>query len=107
MAAEDTDAGAAEADDGGGEAAAVLAGDEREEDVLGPLDGGTEVAENRGAGGGGSAGEDDEVRRAGQAGEFLAPAEEAGASWIRTRSGAQAVMTRARASVSSRIERML
>ena len=39
--------------------------------------------------------------------QYLRQRKKRGASWIRTRSGVHAVITRARASVSSRIERML
>lgn len=107
MTAQYAEPGAPEADDRRREAAAVLAGGEREEDVLGVFDGRAQGAQEGGAGGGGSAGEEYLAGGGCEAGELLAPAEEAGASWMRTRSGAQAVMTRARAAVSSRIERML
>ncbi|CAM5475987.1 hypothetical protein SPURM210S_01091 [Streptomyces purpurascens] len=78
MTAQDAEPGAGEPDDGGGEAAAVQAGGEGQEDVLRAFDRRPERAEDRRSRGCGAAGEDDEVGRAGQAGEFLAPAEETG-----------------------------
>lgn len=107
VAAQDAEAGAPEADDRGGEAAAVLAGGEREQDVLGALDRGAQGAEEGGARRRGAAGEDDLAGGGREPCQFLAPAEETGASWIRTRSGSQARMMRASAAVSSRMERML
>lgn len=107
VAAHHAEPGGAEADDGGSEAAAVQAGGEGQQDVLGAFDGGSHRAEERGARGGRATGQDRLAGRGREPGQLLAPAEEAGASWTRTRSGAQAWMTRARAVVSSRIERML
>ncbi|EKX66674.1 hypothetical protein STRIP9103_02345, partial [Streptomyces ipomoeae 91-03] len=71
-------AGATEADHCRGEAASVQAGGERQQDVLGVLDGGPEAAQKGRAGGRGAAGEGHQAGGRGQPREFLAPAEEAG-----------------------------
>ncbi|SCE13957.1 hypothetical protein GA0115246_111334 [Streptomyces sp. SolWspMP-sol7th] len=77
VAAHDAEARGAEPHDGRREPAPVQPGGERQQDVLGALDGRAQRAEQRGPGGGRAAGEGDEPGGTGEAGKGLAPAEEA------------------------------
>ena len=107
MTAEHSEPGAAEAEHRGGEATPVQSWGSRQQDVLGTFHRGTQRAEQQRPGGGGSATRVTRpVREASQA-AALRQRKKRGASWARTRSGSQARITRASASRSSRIERML
>ncbi|CAM5646007.1 hypothetical protein STENM327S_05990 [Streptomyces tendae] len=82
------------------------AGGEREQHVLGALHGGPQGAEQRGSGGGTAAGEEDQVGRGGEPGD-LRQRKRAGGLLEEDEVGLRHLTTRARASVSSRSERML